>query len=424
MVQLSAAASFFAQSLSGFATIQNSASNSLTMNGVDATSSALKCSAAVSAGVRRRDAKFLRAIFDRHKDSANSLSASKLTAALTEADAPIIPDSDAAALAIVAQFDSNSNGTMEFGEFVSAVNAPDELALYFEEKQHPALADALRALVGRGSDQLLRVSQMSRDNVLAASAAVQASLEEQATSLHKELQCSFAEQFEICAQMEIDAGKFNVVKMACGGIADFHQGLAGRVGMPHLGFKDAMKQEHCKRAGCDTLFTTSNYKIATTPRQEWLYIAGNDEGQRVLCPDMGHGRRIPSISELMKLKLSVDAKLTEVEMLAIILYTGPMFQVSKLGVVACSSCKVDALFRSTTAFCANIQKKCSRCLTREVTVMRPPFSCLFLPFKRFHDVHASPKALCCTVGWVVLLISPMHIMMRTSLDAAASWNGA
>ena len=44
---------------------------------------------------------------------------------------------------------------------------------------------------------------------------------------------------------------------------------------------------------------------------------------------MGHGRQIVAISELMKLKLAIDAKLTEVEMLAIVLYTGPMFQVSQ-----------------------------------------------------------------------------------------------
>ncbi len=43
---------------------------------------------------------------------------------------------------------------------------------------------------------------------------------------------------------------------------------------------------------------------------------------------MGHGRRIVLISELMKLKLAVDGKLTEDEVLAIVLDTGPMFQVS------------------------------------------------------------------------------------------------
>lgn len=76
----------------------------------------LKCSAAVATGRMRRDVKFLREIFDRHKDGSSSLSASKLTAALTEADAPVIPDSDAAATAMVARCDSNSNGVMEFSE--------------------------------------------------------------------------------------------------------------------------------------------------------------------------------------------------------------------------------------------------------------------------------------------------------------------
>jgi hypothetical protein len=186
----------------------------------------------------------------------------------------------------------------------------------------------LRALVGRGGDQLLRVSQLSRDDMHAACSAVRARVAEQAASLHEELQRSFAAQFEIQAQMEANASKFNVVKMACGGVMDFHSGLSGRVGMPHLRFKDAMRQEHCERAGFDTPFTTGNYNITTTPRQEWLYIAGDEVGQRVVCPDMGHNRRIPPMDELMKLKLAVDAKLTEVEMLAIVLYTGPMFQVS------------------------------------------------------------------------------------------------
>jgi len=257
------------------------------------------------------------------------LSLSKLTAALTEADAPVIPDSDAAAAAAIARFDCNSNGLMEFGEFERAVNVPDELALYFQEKRQPALADALRALVGRGNDQLLRVSQLTPEDILAACTAVCASLPEQAKSVHEELQRSFAAQFEIQSQMAADGGKFNVVKMACGGVEDFHSGLTGRVGMPNLKFMETMRQEHCERAGCDTSFTTGNYKITTTPKQEWLYIAGDETGKQVTCPasQMEHGRRILPISEAKKLKLAVDAKLTDAELLTLILYTGPMFQV-------------------------------------------------------------------------------------------------
>jgi hypothetical protein len=42
---------------------------------------------------------------------------------------------------------------------------------------------------------------------------------------------------------------------------------------------------------------------------------------------MEHGRRIVPVSEAKKLKLAVDAKLTDAELLTLILYTGPMFQV-------------------------------------------------------------------------------------------------
>jgi hypothetical protein len=333
--QLATAASSFSQSSLDIAAIRSGAAlvNAQTIisatGGSAANATVGKCCAAVSAGIRRCDHKFLHDIFDRHKDGTGRLPASRFTAALIDADAPVVPDSDAAAAAAIARFDSSRKGLMNFGEFERAVNLPDDLALYFQEKLQPGLADALRAIVGRGSDQLLRASQLSPGDMLAASAAVSASVAEQAASLHAELQSSFAAHFEIQAQMEADAGKFNVVKMACGGMEDFHSGLTGRVGMPHLKFKDAMRQEHCERAGCNTQFTTGNYKITTTPRQEWLYIAGDETGLQAPCADMDHGRRIMPISELMKLRLALDARLTEVEMLAIVLYTGPMFQVSQ-----------------------------------------------------------------------------------------------
>lgn len=310
--------------------LSSAAASSSPMTAVDPSeSSFLKCMSAVVSGLKRCDTEFLRQVFERHMDGSGSLPASSLVLALTEADAPVIPESEAAAARTVARFDSNINGLLEFGEFERTVNVPDELTLYFQEKRQPLLADALRALVGRGGDQLLRVSKLSPSDMRAAYTAVRAILPQQAESLFKELQRSFAAQFGIQAQMAAGAIKFNVVKMACGGIEDFHEGLTGRIGMPHLKFMDAMRQEHCEKVGCNTSFTTGNYQITTTSRQEWLYIAGDEKGQQVACPDMGHGRRIVPITELMKLKLAVDAHLTEVEMLAVVLYTGPMFQVSQ-----------------------------------------------------------------------------------------------
>jgi hypothetical protein len=406
LLSTAASPSSASQSLDiGFATIQSASSSVnvqpiISATGDSATdATVVKCCAAVSAGIRRCDHKFLREVFDRHKDGTGRLPASKFTAALIDADAPVVPDSDtAAAAAAIARFDSSSNGLLNFGEFECAVNVLDDLALYFQEKRQPGLADALRALVGRGSDQLLRVSQLSPGDMQAASAAVSASVAEQATLLHAELQRSFAAHFEIQAQIEADAGKFNVVKMACGCAEDFHSGLTGRVGMPHLKFKDAMRQEHCEKAGCNTPFTTGNYKITTTPRQEWLYIAGDETGQQVACADLDHGRRIMPISDLMKLRLAMDAHLTEVEILAIVLYTGPMFQVSKR-VRLWATAGVFMTFRSTTASCADFQRISTRFSSKVAIDTPPPSLCWFRLCRKFPGARVSQRVLCCTAGW-------------------------
>jgi hypothetical protein len=360
----------------------------------------LKCASAVAKGLKRRETNYLRHVFERHKDHTGSLPSSNLVLALTEVDAPVIPESQAAAAESIFRFDCSGAGLMNFGAFERAVNLPDDLVLFCEEQQQPLLADALRALVGRGVDQLLRVSQLSPSDMRAAYTAVCANIPQQSESLFKELQRSFAAQFEIQALTATDTNKFNVEKMACGGINDFHEGLTGRVGMPHLKFRDAMQQEHCEKAGCNTSFTTGNYNITTTPKQEWLYIAGDEMWQQVACPDMDHGRRIVPISELMKLKLAVDAKLTDVEMLAIVLYTGPMFKVSRL----CMQVWVPTFFiRSTTAFCAAFLSTCSNCSSagrsNQRTSTLPPFSCSCLRCRRSRGARASLKALYCTAAW-------------------------
>jgi WD40 repeat protein len=282
-----------------------------------------KCSAGIASGKKRRDEQYLRNVFNHHKDSSGGLSGQNLIQAFFDADAPIIPTSDEEVADVIKQFDANSNGVLEFGEFQSAVNYPDELQLWLSEKQLPLATDALRSLVGRGSDQLKKMSQLSPADIDHAAAATCASIPSLLNELHQELQSAFAIQSQVEADMKADPSKFNdFYKMACGTIADFHKGLTGRVGMPHLNFKNAMRQEHCERAGCNVEFTTGNYTITTTPKLEWQYIV-----ESVPCPDMGHERRIIPISELLQLAISETAKLCEEEVIAIILYTGPMFQI-------------------------------------------------------------------------------------------------
>jgi hypothetical protein len=83
-----------------------------------------------------------------------------------------------------------------------------------------------------------------------------------------------------------------------------------------------MRAEHTTRGGCSFTFTTGNYKITTQPIQEWLYVVGDENGQKVKCPDMSHGRQIKSIEDLLKKPLALKAKLAEEEMIAVVLYTG------------------------------------------------------------------------------------------------------
>jgi ankyrin repeat protein len=289
-----------------------------------------KCSAAIVSGGNRLRRQYLSDIFNRHKDASGCISVTTLAQALTDADAPVIPDSEATAACTISRFDANCNGLMDFGEFVCAANAPDELALFFQEKQLPVLADALRPLVGRGDDQLLRVSQLSAEEMQTASSACCSHIPHQAMSIQEELQRSFTAQFEIQAQAQANGGsKFTVTKMACGLIENFYAGLSDRVGMPHLDFKREMMREHCERTGCNTEFTTNNYKITTTPEKEWLYVAGDANGQRLPCPPecLNHGRKILTLDELKQLDLAIRAKLNDEEILALVLYTGPMFQV-------------------------------------------------------------------------------------------------
>jgi hypothetical protein len=97
-------------------------------------------------------------------------------------------------------------------------------------------------------------------------------------------------------------------------------------GSPNLDFETSMRAEHCTKEGCTFSFTTGNYHITTTPQSEWAYVVGDKQGNRVSCPDMGSGRRVPSLEELKQLPLAIKSNLTRPEIIAVVLYTGPMVQ--------------------------------------------------------------------------------------------------
>jgi hypothetical protein len=98
-------------------------------------------------------------------------------------------------------------------------------------------------------------------------------------------------------------------------------------GAPDLAFKEAVKLEHCDKEGHDFEFTTSNYKIKTTSKKEYNIVVNNEP---VDPADMMHSRRIPNLKDLKELEMSKTADLRMIEIIMLVLYTGPMVSSSRL----------------------------------------------------------------------------------------------
>ncbi len=92
-----------------------------------------------------------------------------------------------------------------------------------------------------------------------------------------------------------------------------------------------MEAEHCARAGCDLPFPAAPGKThsCTTPKVEWTLVMdrkgkGHELPAAVAASPLSRRKRIPDVDELMRLESSQAAKLTEEEVMAVVLYTGPM----------------------------------------------------------------------------------------------------
>jgi hypothetical protein len=80
-----------------------------------------------------------------------------------------------------------------------------------------------------------------------------------------------------------------------------------------------MEHEHRSKFGHDLPFTTRNYGITTTPDREWAVVVENAPAENT-----EHGRRVKPVDECMALPLVRDAELNRAEVVAVMLYTGPM----------------------------------------------------------------------------------------------------
>ncbi len=82
--------------------------------------------------------------------------------------------------------------------------------------------------------------------------------------------------------------------------------------------------EHCTGKGCRKYSVTGNYHIRTCPFDEWQITVCHDLSKATSDEATAHNRRFVPIAKLMKVDVAVQAGLIRPEVIAVVLYTGPM----------------------------------------------------------------------------------------------------
>jgi hypothetical protein len=290
----------------------------------------------MDAGIMRRDGAFLREVFDKYQDNTVTpprISQASLPAAMADLFSRAAGSGSNAhtsvPCAVLEAAQLVGSRGVDFAEFVAASATASPFERYVSKLPLVCImADALAAHVGFDEDALQRFSQLPGAQLGYVMQAATSGLKAELVRAQAQVSRLLAAQQKSVDQLA--SGKFqNPRKMACGSITDFHEGLTGRIGSPSLDFEPAMRAEHCFKGGHDFEFTTGNYKIKTTPKREWLQIVGDENGLRAAVPgeDMKHGRVINDVSELLKRPLAVKAGLQRCEVIALSMYSGPLFEI-------------------------------------------------------------------------------------------------
>ncbi len=119
---------------------------------------------------------------------------------------------------------------------------------------------------------------------------------------------------------------------------DFHSGPEKLIGSPNPKVMEGMETEHCRRPNAGVAFTTPNYNVTTTPREEWEFVVCPVEGKayqhtpkdRAQWP-VGNkwkgdvGREVEKLEKVMAMEEVKRAGLKEAEVVGLRMYTGPAF---------------------------------------------------------------------------------------------------
>eukprot|EP00292_Cryptomonas_paramecium_P005007 CAMPEP_0113704466 /NCGR_PEP_ID=MMETSP0038_2-20120614/26537_1 /TAXON_ID=2898 /ORGANISM="Cryptomonas paramecium" /LENGTH=424 /DNA_ID=CAMNT_0000629255 /DNA_START=243 /DNA_END=1513 /DNA_ORIENTATION=- /assembly_acc=CAM_ASM_000170 len=273
----------------------------------------------------------LRQCFDQHAAQRpdGRLGRAELKAAMASLGKRLV-DKEEDLEALFLSMDGDGDGGVDLEEFMRGMGRTSGVESWAVrlELWRP-YADALSFFVGGDEDVMRRVSRLSEGEVdavcFAAMVRACAVMKERVA----ELRATYGVLDERRAREDGDGGaaKFKTFTAKAGGVDDFFGGLGHRVGFPNPKIMEAMRHEHCTRGGSDVAFETDNYKIRTTPREEWGVVV---DGVAVRAEHMGRGRVVRTWATCMAEEGSrgviEGAGLWEEEGTATILYTGPMYQ--------------------------------------------------------------------------------------------------
>lgn len=163
-------------------------------------------------------------------------------------------------------------------------------------------------------DNLLELCQLTDEDIKVISNSFTAELEILLKNHCKQLKIALSCESSRTSNLKYTyTGNF-------GRICDFHKLLYDDIGAPNPDWENAMRKEHASTA----IFKSTNFEILTSPQNEWNYLVENTHPPQ---DQMNHGRIIKDISSLLLLQTSIDANLKRPEIIALVLYTGPMFTI-------------------------------------------------------------------------------------------------
>ncbi len=266
----------------------------------------------------------MREVFEKHKSpGARGIPESNLSSALrdlgTYTDADGIKE-------LSDTYDLNSDGLFDLAEFAQVLTRPSKVEQWaISLPLAQLLADCMLSRennqVSPDVDPLRALSSLSSNDIEVSTQYFHEGLSRLLSEEVDKLKQAYAEMDQkfATASESHASSKFALVGMSCGDITNFRGGLNERVGDPSLDFLKAMETEHCHRK----VFKTQNYGIETCPFNEWDIVVNRN----LPAADMRSERRVPDIDELLKLEQAIAAKLTREEVVAVVLYTGPMFEI-------------------------------------------------------------------------------------------------